>query len=136
MMRTFLSKPNGRVTKEAAVQHDRRGEQHSMCEFGSAQPQTVSVSSVSSASVTVITHEIFTAYIPDIEEDDDNNEEIHTYEKLDWENVSDGPFRVRNPPPPIKRRCHNIPIHVARKRQRLEVEHNLQQALIAIEKAI
>jgi len=91
---------------------------------------------VSSASVTVITDEIFTGYISDIEEDDDNNEEIHTHENLDWKDVSDGPFCVQNPPPPIKQWRHNIPIHFAWKRQRLEVEHNLQQALIAIEKAI
>ncbi len=104
-----------------------------MCKSGSAQPQTVSVSS---ASVTVITDEIFTGYISDIEEDDDNNEEIHTHENLDWKDVSDGPFCVQNPPPPIKQWHHNIPIHFAWKRQRLEVEHNLQQALITIEKAI
>lgn len=104
-----------------------------MCESSSAQPQTVAASSV---SVTVITHEIFTGYISDIEEDHDNNEEINAHENSDWEDVSEGPFRVRNPPPPIKRRRHDVPIRVTRKRQRLEVEHNLQQALIAIEKVI
>jgi hypothetical protein len=109
MMCAFLSKPNGPVTKEATVQHDQQGKQHSMCESSSAQPQTVAASSV---SVTVITHEIFTGYISDIEEDHDNNEEINAHENSDWEDVSEGPFRVRNPPPPIKRWHHDVPIRV------------------------
>ncbi len=118
MMRAFLIKPKGPVTR--VVQHDQG----------------------------VITHEIFTGYISDIEKDHDEEETewtqqtrdvvdpaINTCENVDWEDVLEGPFHIQNPPP-IKRQRHNIPIHITRKRQRIEVKYNLQQALIAIEKII
>jgi len=128
MMRAFLSKP--KVTKE--VTPTWRGECVSVGEPHRA------LSATSSAESQKDDSEIFTEYISDVEDDDEEIEEPAVEpgdEILEWEDVSESPFHVQTPPS-LKRRRHDIPICVARKRRRLEVRDELQQALIAIEKLI
>ena len=83
----------------------------------------------------VVMEDIFTGYISDLEDDSDEEnlalfpaggvptckenemepagtESEPWSENEEWEDVSEGPFRVHNPPA-LKRRCHDIPIHIA-----------------------
>jgi hypothetical protein len=83
----------------------------------------------------VVTEDIFTGYISDLEDDSDEEnlalfpaggvptceeneiepagtESKPRSENEKWEDVSEGLFRVHNPPA-LKRCCHNIPIRIA-----------------------
>lgn len=106
----------------------------------------------------VVTEDIFTGYISDLEDDsDDENlalfpaegvptckenemepagtESEPRSENEEWEDVSEGPFRVHNPPA-LKHRCHDIPVRIARKKRKKEMQGELEKALKMIEKVI
>ncbi|EDR05911.1 uncharacterized protein LACBIDRAFT_329414 [Laccaria bicolor S238N-H82] len=141
------------------LQHVDEHEEH----VASAKSTSSSVPQKDPDTSAVITDEVFTGYISNVEEDVDeemerilqagvevrdavDHAEIEgsgnasctsnvTHENSEWEDVFEGPFRVPNPPP-LKRQCHAVPIQVAWKRRRLEVALELKQALSAIEKLI
>ena len=83
----------------------------------------------------VVMEDIFTGYISDLEDNSDEEnlalfpaggvptceenemepagtESEPRSENEEWEDVSESPFRVHNPPA-LKRRCHDIPIRIA-----------------------
>lgn len=153
MMRAFLTKP--KAVEEATLASPTGEQPHSASEFesNSALPQN-------DPDTAVVTDEIFTGYISDVEEDVDEETEgsrqvggvgdavghdteglagdaSHTSSRnsQEWEDVYEGPFRVQNPLP-LKRQRHDVPIRSVWKRRRLEVEVKLKEALIAIEKLI
>ena len=152
MMLAFLTKP--KAVEEATLASPTGEQPHSTSEFesSSALPQN-------DPDTAVVTYEIFTGYISDVEEDVDEEMEgshqvgvgdavghdteglagdaSHTSSRNseEWEDVYEGPFCVQNPLP-LKQQCHDVPIRSVWKRRRLEVEVELKEALIAIEKLV
>jgi hypothetical protein len=102
-------------------------------------------------SVLAVTQDVFTGYISDLDSDDsdsfptrdsgsvpvrkENGTKSADEDAEEWEDISEGVFRVNYPPAP---KCcrHDIPVRVARKKRKLEVQDELEKALKMIEKVI
>jgi hypothetical protein len=102
-------------------------------------------------SVLAVMQDVFTGYISDLDSDDsdsfptrdsgsvpvhkENGTKSADEHAEEWEDISEGVFRVGYPPAP-KRCRHDIPVRVARKNRKLEAQDELEKALKMIEKVI
>jgi hypothetical protein len=104
----------------------------------------------------VVTQDVFTGYISDLEDDSDDenlgmpideedeigwaktiseSQSADSVNSREWVDIPEGPFQVNNPPA-LKRHRHDVPVHVARKKRRRMVKDELEKALKMINKVI
>lgn len=163
MMRAFLSKP--KVPQESVEEASKVVPEVPHESEAVESPSTNTTGTPDS----IVTNEVFTGYISDVEEDEDdggnphpdgagtrelepsqpvagssscaerNPEGTNNSNSLHGEreevSESEGSFRVQKPPG-RKRRLLEVPVRIAKRKQKIEKRQELEKALIAIEKLI
>ena len=146
MMRAFLNKPNLKVTvpQQNSAEETFASIEAPPSPSHQSEPESAQSTSLTNASATemqdfVVTNEIFTGYISDLEEDEDSDEvqnSLADRKDSDYDlELSEASFRVQEPPD-RKRHRHQIPVRVAKKKQKVERHEEWEKALTAIEKLI